>query len=180
MSLSQCVTDDIPFCLFTYCAASSSTARAIHNRASTRRRQRDSGKTGGVQKLAAGRRRHGEIMANVLIARIGQTLTTFLRHLVPIGGIFGRSWHPVTALVVYWLESVLLVLATAAGAVPAVLLGGPWITAAAGTGTLLVIYLALLVRRGRHEVERAQKVRYLTPIRAPRPSVVVIGSGAAR
>lgn len=74
----------------------------------------------------------------------------------------------------------LLVLAAAGSAVPAVLLGGPWIPAAAGAGTLLVIYLALLVRRGRHEVERAQKVRYLTPIRAPRPSVVVIGSGAAR
>ena len=47
-------------------------------------------------------------------------------------------------------------------------------------GTLLVAYLGLLVRRGRREVERVQKVRYLTPIRAPRPSVVVIGSGAAR
>ena len=47
-------------------------------------------------------------------------------------------------------------------------------------GTLLVAYLGLLVRRGRREAERAQKVRYLTPIRAPRPSVVVIGSGAVR
>ena len=60
------------------------------------------------------------------------------------------------------------------------LLGGPWIVAAAVAGTLLVAYLGLLVRRGRREAERAQKVRYLTPIRAPRPSVVVIGSGAAR
>ena len=49
----------------------------------------------------------------MLIARIGQSITTLLRHLVPIGSIFGRSWHPVTALVVYWLESLLLVLATA-------------------------------------------------------------------
>ena len=60
------------------------------------------------------------------------------------------------------------------------LLGGAWIVAAGVAGTLLVAYLALLVRRGRREAERAQKVRYLTPIRAPRPSVVIIGSGAAR
>ena len=74
----------------------------------------------------------------------------------------------------------LLVVATAGAAVPAVLVSGPWIAVAAGVGTLLVTYLALLLRRGRREAERAQKVRYLTPIRAPRPSVVVIGSGAAR
>jgi hypothetical protein len=73
-----------------------------------------------------------------------------------------------------------LLLATAAGSAGAVVLGGAWIVAAAGSGTLLVAYLGLLVRRGRREVERAQKVRYLTPIRAPRPSVVIIGSGAAR
>jgi hypothetical protein len=73
-----------------------------------------------------------------------------------------------------------LVLLTGAGVAPALLLGGPWVAAAAAPGTLLVAYLGLLVRRGRREVERAQKVRYLTPIRAPRPSVVVIGSGAAR
>jgi hypothetical protein len=73
-----------------------------------------------------------------------------------------------------------LLLATAAGSAGAVVLGGAWIAAAAGSGTLLVAYLGLLVRRGRREVERAQKVRYLTPIRAPRPSVVIIGSGAAR
>jgi hypothetical protein len=73
-----------------------------------------------------------------------------------------------------------LVLLTGAGIAPALLLGGPWVAAAAAPGTLLVAYLGLLVRRGRHEVERVQKVRYLTPIRAPRPSVVVIGSGAAR
>lgn len=73
-----------------------------------------------------------------------------------------------------------LLLATAAGSAGAVVLGGAWVVAAAGSGTLLVAYLGLLVRRGRREVERAQKVRYLTPIRAPRPSVVIIGSGAAR
>jgi hypothetical protein len=73
-----------------------------------------------------------------------------------------------------------LVLLTSAGVAPAVLLGGQWVAAVVAPGTLLVAYLGLLVRRGRREVERAQKVRYLTPIRAPRPSVVVIGSGAAR
>jgi hypothetical protein len=73
-----------------------------------------------------------------------------------------------------------LMLATASGAAPAVLFAGPWIVAEAVVATLLVAYLGLLVRRGRREAERAQKVRYLSPIRAPRPSVVVIGSGAAR
>ena len=73
-----------------------------------------------------------------------------------------------------------LLLASLAGIAPAVLLGAGWIIAEAVAATLLVAYLALLVRRGRREAERAQKVRYLTPIRAPRPSVVIIGSGAAR
>ena len=73
-----------------------------------------------------------------------------------------------------------LVLLTLGGVAPALLLGGPWLAAVAVPGTLLVAYLGLLVRRGRREVERVQKVRYLTPIRAPRPSVVVIGSGAVR
>lgn len=73
-----------------------------------------------------------------------------------------------------------LVLATGAVAAPAVVLGGPWVVAVAVVATLLVAYLGLLIRRARREAERAQKVRYLTPIRAPRPSVVVLGSGAAR
>jgi len=73
-----------------------------------------------------------------------------------------------------------LLLVSLAGIAPAVLLGAGWIVAEAVVATLLVMYLALLVRRGRREAERAQKVRYLTPIRAPRPSVVIIGSGAAR
>jgi hypothetical protein len=73
-----------------------------------------------------------------------------------------------------------LLLASLAGIAPAVMLGEAWIVAEAGAATLLVLYMALLVRRGRREAERAQKVRYLTPIRAPRPSVVIIGSGAAR
>ena len=73
-----------------------------------------------------------------------------------------------------------LLVATTAVVAPAVLLGGAWVVVAGVAGTLLVAYLALLVRRGRREAERASKVRYLTPIRAPRPSVVIIGSGAAR
>ncbi|MGH9263037.1 MAG: hypothetical protein ACRD08_24580, partial [Acidimicrobiales bacterium] len=75
--------------------------------------------------------------------------------------------------------SVLLLLA-AGGVAPAVLLGTPWIVAESVAAALLVAYVGLLVRRGRREVERVQKVRYLTPIRAPRPAVVIIGSGAAR
>ena len=71
-----------------------------------------------------------------------------------------------------------LVLATAGMTAGAVLAGGAWVAAAAVAGTLLVTYLGLLARRGRREAERLQKVRYLTPIRAPRPSVVVIGSSA--
>jgi hypothetical protein len=72
-----------------------------------------------------------------------------------------------------------LVLVAAGTTAGAVLAGGAWVVAAAAVGTLLVTYMGLLVRRGRREAERLQKVRYLTPIRAPRPSVVVIGSGAA-
>jgi hypothetical protein len=73
-----------------------------------------------------------------------------------------------------------LVLLAAAGAAPAVMFGGPWLAVEAVVGALLVAYLGMLVNRGRREAERAQKVRYLTPIRAPRPAVVIISSGAAR
>lgn len=73
-----------------------------------------------------------------------------------------------------------LVMATGVGAAPAVVLAGAWVVAEAVAATLLVAYLGLLIRRGHRESERTQKVRYLTPIRAPRPSVVVFGSGAAR
>lgn len=74
----------------------------------------------------------------------------------------------------------LLLLSVAGTAAPAVLLGGPWPIAAAVAGSLFVAYVALLIRRGRREAERSQKVRFLTPIRAPRPAVVVYGRGAAR
>lgn len=48
-----------------------------------------------------------------MIARISRFLTTCARHAVPLGGILGGEWHPVTALAVYWLESVLLVIGAA-------------------------------------------------------------------
>ena len=67
-----------------------------------------------------------------------------------------------------------------AAVAPAVVLGGPWLVVASVAATLLVAYLGLLISRGRREAERVQKVRDLTPIRAPRPAVVIIGSGAAR
>lgn len=50
----------------------------------------------------------------MLIARIGQFFTTVARHAVPVNGIFGREWHPATAIVVYWFESVLLALVAGA------------------------------------------------------------------
>jgi hypothetical protein len=73
-----------------------------------------------------------------------------------------------------------LILLNLAGVAPMVLYGGVYAYVAAGAGALLVLYVALLIRRGRREAERSRKVRYLTPIRAPRPAVVVIGSGAGR
>ncbi len=73
-----------------------------------------------------------------------------------------------------------LVLLNLAGLAPMVLYGGVYMYVAAGAAALLALYLGLLIRRGRREAERSRKVRYLTPIQAPRPAVVVIGSGAAR
>jgi hypothetical protein len=46
--------------------------------------------------------------------------------------------------------------------------------------TLFLSYLTLLVQRGRRTSERVDKVRYLAPIEAPRPAVVVLHGGAAR
>jgi len=48
-----------------------------------------------------------------VIARVSRFLATCARHAVPLGGIFGQEWHPVTALGVYWVESVLLVVGAA-------------------------------------------------------------------
>lgn len=49
-----------------------------------------------------------------MISRVGQFISNVARHALPIGGIFGREWHPATALMVYWVESVLLVLSATA------------------------------------------------------------------
>jgi hypothetical protein len=71
-----------------------------------------------------------------------------------------------------------LLLVAIATAPPAALVGGVgWWVAHAVADTLLVGYVALLVRR--RSVEREEKVHYLAPIRAPRPPVVVLHGGAA-
>ncbi len=49
-----------------------------------------------------------------MIARALSFLTTLTRQAVPLGGIFGRDWQPVTAIAVYWLESLLLALVAVA------------------------------------------------------------------
>ena len=48
-----------------------------------------------------------------MLISAAQFLATVARHAVPVGGLLGRDWHPVTALGVYWLESVLLALVAA-------------------------------------------------------------------
>ncbi|HEX8803357.1 MAG TPA: hypothetical protein VF743_04160 [Acidimicrobiales bacterium] len=74
-----------------------------------------------------------------------------------------------------------LLLSVVATLPPALLVGGPsWWVGQVAADVLLVGYLALLVRRRRRSVEREEKVRYLAPIRAPRPAVVVLHGGAAR
>lgn len=54
---------------------------------------------------------------------------------------------------------------------------GAWSVHAA-VSVLFVTYIALLVRHHQRVVEQVAKVRYLTPIRAPRPAVVVLRSGS--
>jgi hypothetical protein len=86
------------------------------------------------------------------------------------GGSYRRRRHILAALTVLAIGSV----------APAVLLGGAWWVGQGVGGGLFVTYLALLVRRQRRLADRLQKVRYLTPIRAPRPAVVVLRTGTAR
>jgi hypothetical protein len=86
------------------------------------------------------------------------------------GGTYRRRRHILTGLTVLAIGSV----------APAVLLGGAGWIGPAVAGGLLLTYLALLVRRQRRLAERLQKVRYLAPIRAPRPAVVVLGTGTGR
>jgi hypothetical protein len=71
-----------------------------------------------------------------------------------------------------------LIVLAAGAVVPTVVLGGAWWIGQAVTGGLLATYLCLLVRRHRRLSEQAHKVRYLTPIRAPRPAVVVLDTRA--
>jgi hypothetical protein len=88
----------------------------------------------------------------------------------PAGGSYRRRRHILGGLTVLAIASV----------APAVLLGGAGWIGLAVAGGLLLTYLALLVRRRRRLVERLQKVRYLAPIRAPRPAVVVLGTATGR
>ncbi len=46
-----------------------------------------------------------------MISRITEFALTFVRQTVPIGGVVAGDWHPITAVSIYWLESVLLVFA---------------------------------------------------------------------
>jgi hypothetical protein len=93
-----------------------------------------------------------------------------LRRTAGVAGSYRRRRHILAGLAVL-----------AAGSVaPAVLLAGVWWVAPAVVGGLFLTYLALLVRRQRRITERLRKVRYLAPIRAPRPAVVVLGTGTAR
>ena len=85
------------------------------------------------------------------------------------GGSYRRRRHILAALTVLAIG----------GMAPAVLLGGAWWIGQGVVAGLLVAYLALLVRRQRRLAERLHKVRYLAPIRAPRPAVVVLGTGTA-
>lgn len=49
-----------------------------------------------------------------------------------------------------------------------------------GSLVLFTGYVTLLVRHHQRALEQVSKVRYLSPIRAPRPAVVVLRSGTAR
>ena len=69
----------------------------------------------------------------------------------------------------------LLLVAVAVTLAWALVLGYPalWV-AHLVADVLLVAYVTLLVRLARRSTERADKVRYLAPIEAPRPAVVVL------
>ncbi len=46
-----------------------------------------------------------------MISRLTEFVLTFVRQTVPIGGVVAGGWHPIAAVSIYWIESVLLVLA---------------------------------------------------------------------
>ena len=130
------------------------------------------GDDGAASGLAVGL---GRLSDGDELARRRSLLSTGSRQAPPpravrVGGSYRRRRHILTGLTVVAIGSV----------APAVLLGGASWIGSGVVGGLLVTYLALLVRRQRRLVERLQKVRYLAPIRAPRPAVVVLGTGTAR
>jgi hypothetical protein len=129
----------------------------------------EAGGTGGLA-VVHGRVHDGDELAHRRSsARAGSSLGRSSQRARHVGGSYRRRRHILSALTVLALGSV----------VPAVLLGGAWWIAQGVAGGLLVTYLALLVRRQRRLVEQLRKVRYLAPIRAPRPAVVVLGTGTA-
>jgi hypothetical protein len=130
----------------------------------------DDGGAGGLA-LVHGRRSGGDDLARRRsLASTGSRRSPSPSPPPRPGGSYRRRRHILSALTALAVGSL----------APAVLLGGAWWIGQAVVGGLLVAYLALLVRRQRRLAERVQKVRYLAPIRAPRPAVVVLGAGAAR
>jgi hypothetical protein len=74
-----------------------------------------------------------------------------------------------------------LLLAVAGSLGAAALIGSLMAWAVHATvGVLFLTYVSLLVHHHHQALEHAAKVRYLSPIRTPRPAVVVLRSGAAR
>jgi uncharacterized protein DUF6498 len=49
-----------------------------------------------------------------VIARIGELLSTIGREAIPLDGLFDKHWQAVSALAIYWFESVLLALVAVA------------------------------------------------------------------
>jgi uncharacterized protein DUF6498 len=49
-----------------------------------------------------------------VIARVGELLSTVGRQAVPLDGLFDKNWQAVTALAIYWFESLLLALVAVA------------------------------------------------------------------
>jgi hypothetical protein len=128
---------------------------------------------GGTARQALGTVPHSEgdeLARRRSLAPSASSRDAAARSTVRVAGSYRRRRHILAGLAVL-----------AAGSVaPAVLLAGSWWIAPAVVGGLLLTYLALLVRRQRRITERLRKVRYLAPIRAPRPAVVVLGTGTAR
>jgi hypothetical protein len=129
----------------------------------------------GTAALAAGggRLSYGDELARRRVrgsTRSGSGHAPASQRVAGVGGSYRRRRHILSGLALLAIASV----------APAVLLGGAGWIGLAVAGGLLLTYVALLVRRQRRLAERFQKVRYLAPIRAPRPAVVVLGTGTGR